>query len=89
MGIDRIVIDDNIYAGQAHIEGTAMSVEIILRKLAAGEPIEQILDGYPYLKREDILACLDFALQLVKNEWEQRTGFKDFDPGPIADWGRK
>lgn len=89
MNTRKIVIDEKIMLGQAHVEGTPLTVEIVLRKLAAGEPVEQILDGYPCLQREDVFVCIDYALALVKKEWELRTGYRDFDPGPIAEWERK
>nr|WP_281721732.1 DUF433 domain-containing protein [Nitrosomonas nitrosa] len=86
---ERIVTDDNICAGKAHIKEIAITVEMVLRALAAGEPIEQVLEAYPYLTREDIEACFGYALRLVIDEWQARTGYTDFDPGPIADWNRK
>jgi uncharacterized protein (DUF433 family) len=43
-------------------------VEHVLGMLAAGDTIETILDGYPWLEREDVLACLVYARRLVGHE---------------------
>ncbi|HUP47812.1 MAG TPA: DUF433 domain-containing protein [Thermoanaerobaculia bacterium] len=40
----------------------------VLAMLAAGDTVETILAGYPWLEREDILACLAYAKRLVAHE---------------------
>ncbi len=52
--------------GKPVIEGTRITVELILEKLAAGETIEQILEAHPRLTREGIYAALDFAAKALK-----------------------
>jgi len=52
--------------GKPVINGTRITVELILEKLAAGETIEQILDAHPRLTREAVLAALDFAAKVLK-----------------------
>jgi uncharacterized protein (DUF433 family) len=54
----RIVIDPKVLAGKPVIKGTRLSVEFILSLLANGWSVEQVLDEYPQLKREDIIAVL-------------------------------
>ncbi|EDP73456.1 DUF433 domain-containing protein [Hydrogenivirga sp. 128-5-R1-1] len=54
---DRIVSNPNILQGKPTIKGTRISVELILRKLGEGMSIEELLEAYPVLTREDILAC--------------------------------
>lgn len=56
--LDRISVNPNICFGKPCIKGTRIWVSLILDFLASGETIEGILDSYPQLKREDILACL-------------------------------
>lgn len=63
---DRIVKNPNIIFGRPSIRGTRISVELVLELLAAGETEAQILDDYPGLVHEDILACLEYAAQLVQ-----------------------
>ena len=36
--------------------------------LAAGDDIPTILEGYPWLEREDVLACIEYARRLVGHE---------------------
>ncbi len=54
----RIVVDPEILAGKPVIRGTRIAVELILELLAGGQSEKEILESYPGLSREDILACL-------------------------------
>lgn len=45
-----------------------MAVEHVLGMLVAGDSIDTVLSGYPWLEREDILACLAYAHRLVEHE---------------------
>jgi uncharacterized protein (DUF433 family) len=58
---DRIEIKPNIMFGKAVIRGTRVTVEQILRKLAGGMTVEEIITDHPHLKREDISAAQEFA----------------------------
>ncbi len=62
---ERIVVDAEILAGKPVIRGTRLAVEFILELLAAGQSNSEILANYPGLTREDILACLSLASDLV------------------------
>ena len=57
-----------IMFGKPVIKGTRITVELILEKIAAGESVETILLSYPHLKREQILACVDFAKKSLSLE---------------------
>jgi uncharacterized protein (DUF433 family) len=57
----RITFNPQIFGGKPIVRGRRLAVEHILGMLAAGDDIPTILDGYPWLEREDILACLAFA----------------------------
>ena len=61
---NRISIDPNICHGKPVIKGTRVLVTNILSALASGESYEDILEDYPNIKREDILAALSFGSQL-------------------------
>ncbi len=52
--------------GKPVVAGTRLTVELILEKLASGESIEQLLEAHPRLKREDVLAALDFAASALR-----------------------
>jgi uncharacterized protein (DUF433 family) len=58
---DRIEIDPNIMFGKPVIKGTRVTVEQILRKLAGGMTVEEIVTDHPHFKREDMLAAQEFA----------------------------
>jgi uncharacterized protein (DUF433 family) len=64
----RIVVDPKILVGKPVIRGTRLSVEFILGLLANDWTIQQVLDEYPHLKREDVIAVLKYAAELVKEE---------------------
>ncbi|HOV80736.1 MAG TPA: DUF433 domain-containing protein [Bacillota bacterium] len=62
----RISVDPAICHGQACIKGTRIPVYQIIGMMANGDTIEEILNEYPSLEREDILACLDYAALLAE-----------------------
>ena len=65
---DRISIDPKVCHGQACIEGTRIPVHQVIRMLANGDTIEDLIEDYPSLQREDILACLDYAASLAEEQ---------------------
>jgi len=56
-----ITIEPNKRGGKPCIRGMRITVYDVLSYLAAGMSPEQILDDFPYLTEEDILACLSYA----------------------------
>lgn len=62
---ERIAVDPEVLAGKPAIRGTRIAVEFVLELLAAGQPEGEILENYPGLEREDILACLSYASYLA------------------------
>jgi uncharacterized protein (DUF433 family) len=64
----RITIDPKVLAGKPVIRGTRMSVEFILDLLANGWTIEEILENYPQLKKEDVIAALKYAAEVLKKK---------------------
>jgi len=65
---DRIVRNPAILAGKPVIRGTRISVEFILELMAGGWSEADILENYPQITREDILACLEYARIAVSSE---------------------
>ena len=63
----RIAIDPNICHGQACVKGTRIPVHQVVRMLANGDTIEELLEEYS-LTRDDILACLDYAASLAEEQ---------------------
>lgn len=66
--VKHISIDPKICHGQACIKGTRIPVHQILHMLANGDTIEELLEEYPSLKREDILACIEYAASLTEEQ---------------------
>jgi len=58
---DIITIEPGKRSGKPCIRGMRITVYDILSYLAAGMTYEEILEDFPYLTREDILACLSYA----------------------------
>ncbi len=73
---ERIAINPNVYHGQACVKGTRIPVYQILKMLANGDTVEQLLEDYPSLKQEDILACFNYAAVLAQ---EQVTPIEGLD----------
>jgi uncharacterized protein (DUF433 family) len=65
---ERIASDPDILVGKPSIKGTRISVELIIGWLANGWTHEMILESYPQLTREDILAALAFAAEFMRDE---------------------
>ena len=65
---NHISVDPGICHGQACVKGTRMPVHQIIRMLANGDKIEELLQDYPSLKIEDIYACLEYAAQLAEEQ---------------------
>ena len=65
---ERIVMDPRIMAGKPVIRGTRIPVELIVRMLAQGIPISDILKEYPRLQPEDISAALAYAAWVLAHE---------------------
>ena len=61
---ERITIDPAICHGKPTIRGLRYPVEMILELLSSGMTIDEILDDYEDLEREDIFAALTFATRL-------------------------
>lgn len=66
--LERITVDPMIFGGKPIIRGRRLAVEHVLGMLSAGDSAETILDGYPWLQREDIQACLIYARRVVGHE---------------------
>jgi uncharacterized protein (DUF433 family) len=64
----RITIDPEVLAGKPVIKGTRMAVEFVVELLANGWTVEEVLENYPQLKREDVIAALKYAAEVLKEE---------------------
>ena len=60
---DIITIEPGKRSGQPCIRGMRITVYDVLSYLASGMTYEEVLTDFPYLQKEDILACLSYAAQ--------------------------
>ena len=65
---DRISFDPAICHGKPVVRGTRVLVANVVGAVAAGQPVQNILQDYPSLKEADIRACLEFAGSLTAME---------------------
>jgi len=54
--------------GKPVIINTRIPVDLILEKLAAGDSVDDLIEAYPKLTKDNISACLQFAADSIKNE---------------------
>jgi uncharacterized protein (DUF433 family) len=66
--MDRIVVDPAVLCGKPVVRGTRLAVEFIVGLMAQGWSVEQVLDNYPGLTREDVQACLEYAREVLQSE---------------------
>lgn len=66
--LERITVNPKIFGGKQIIRRRRLAVEHILGMLAAGDTIETLLEGYRWLEREDVQACLVYARRVVGHE---------------------
>lgn len=64
----RIVSDPDVMMGKPVVAGTRVGVDLILEKLGRGEPIEALLESHPRLSRDDVLAALRYAAEVLRTE---------------------
>jgi uncharacterized protein (DUF433 family) len=72
--LSRISIDPQVCFGKPCIRGTRIWVSLILDFLAAGESAEQILEDYPQLTREDILAAIAYGAEMSRGRFVDLPG---------------
>ena len=65
--LSRISIDSNICFGKPCIRGHRIWVSLILDFLASGMTLEELLEEYPGIEREDVLACIAYGAELARN----------------------
>lgn len=66
--LDRITVNPGVFGGKPIIRGHRLAVEHVLAMLAAGDDVDTILEGYDWLERDDVLACMEYARRLVAHE---------------------
>ncbi|MCO6488313.1 MAG: DUF433 domain-containing protein [Phaeodactylibacter sp.] len=62
---ERITLNPKVCNGRPTIRNMRFTVAQMLELLAAGMTVDEILDDYPYIEREDIFACLWYASRIA------------------------
>ena len=65
---ERIEVNPDVMLGKPVIRNSRIPVELVLRKLAEGAEVSDLLDAYPRLTEPDIRACLAYAADTVAHE---------------------
>ena len=65
---DRITFDSQILGGRACIRGMRVSVAVVVNQVAGGATVDETLDGYPNLERQDVREALEYAAWLAQEE---------------------
>ncbi len=67
--LDRITVNPDVCNGKPTIRNSRITVQTILEFLAAGNTMEEILENYPFLEKEDIYAALQYASEVLKQNY--------------------
>ena len=67
---NRIEIHPDIFNGRPVIAGTRILVQTIMEFLGAGDSVDEVVEAYPSLEREDVYACIQFAAKLMGNHYQ-------------------
>jgi len=66
--LDRITVNPNVCLGQPTIRGMRITVSVILKMLAGGKSVQDILDAYPELEAEDVYQAIRYAAWVVSDQ---------------------
>lgn len=72
--LTRISVDPQVCFGKPCIRGTRIWVSLLLDFLATGSTMEELLDDYPQLKREDILAAIAYGAAMSRERYVDLPG---------------
>ena len=67
--LERISIDPWVCFGKPCIRGTRIWVSLVLDLLSAGVSIEEVLEEYPHLSQEDVLACVAYGAEMSRERF--------------------
>ena len=59
---DRIILDANILLGKPVIKGTRIPVDLLLKRLSEGMTIDDLLEAYPKLSKDDIYSLFSYPI---------------------------
>ena len=65
--LDRITADPNISLVKPRIQGTRITVSVIVKMLAGGQTVQEALEAYPELEQEDVRQAMKYAAWIVSD----------------------
>lgn len=68
VALDRITVDPQLCLGQPTIRGMRITVSVVLKMLAGGKSIPEVLDAYPELEAEDVHQAMQYAAWVVSDQ---------------------
>lgn len=63
--LDRITVDPAVCLGQPTIRGTRITVSVVLKMLAGGATMREVLEAYPELEEDDVRQAMQYAAWVV------------------------
>jgi len=66
--LDRITADPKVCLGRPTIRGMRITVSVILKMLAAGKSVQDVLEAYPELEEEDVRQALQYAAWVASEQ---------------------
>lgn len=67
--LERISIDPRVCFGKPCVQGTRIWVSLVLDLLSSGLSTEEVLEEYPQLSREDVLACVAYGAEMSRERF--------------------
>lgn len=66
--LDRITVDPNVCLGQPTLRGMRITVSVVLKMLAGGKSVQDVLTAYPELEPEDVRQAMMYAAWVVSDQ---------------------
>lgn len=66
--LDRITIDPKVCLGQPTLRGTRITLSVVLKMLAGGKSVQDVLRAYPELAAEDVHQAMRYAAWVVSDQ---------------------
>jgi uncharacterized protein (DUF433 family) len=65
---EKIFISPDIMLGKPVIKGTRITVELIIKKLSEGMEVNDIIQEFPQVTRDDVMACLAYSADVISRD---------------------
>lgn len=79
--LSRISIDPAVCFGKPRIRGHRIWISLVLDLSASGLSVDEVLDEYPQLAREDVFACVAYGAELSRQRFVERQTLRGSQAG--------